>query len=199
MKVQHKDFIAVYHDVFEDGFCSHLIQEFERCAATGAGSDRLQSENAAGHVKKDYQLQLNGKNMPFEAFNGRGTEDVFYEGLQKCYDNYTTKYSILAQSGRVNCNSIKLQRTMPKEGYHVWHCEQGHGAHGNRVLVYSLYLNTLTPEQAGETEFLYQEERIRPVENTLVLWPAAFTHPHRGNPVYGEENKYIVTGWFLYE
>jgi len=62
-----------------------------------------------------------------------------------------------------------------------------------------LYLNTLEPEQAGETEFLYQQERYRPVENTMILWPAAYTHAHRGNTVFGNSSKYIVTGWFYYD
>jgi hypothetical protein len=62
-----------------------------------------------------------------------------------------------------------------------------------------LYLNTLSTEEAGETEFLYQQRRLQPTENTTVLWPAAFTHAHRGNTVFGERSKYIVTGWFYYE
>jgi len=33
----------------------------------------------------------------------------------------------------------------------------------------------------------------------MLLWPATFTHAHRGNPVLGEQSKYIVTGWFYYE
>ena len=44
-----------------------------------------------------------------------------------------------------------------------------------------LYLNTLTDEQNGETEFLHQEKRIQPKENTMLIWPAGFTHTHRGN------------------
>jgi hypothetical protein len=33
----------------------------------------------------------------------------------------------------------------------------------------------------------------------MLLWPASFTHAQRGNPVYGDAAKYIVTGWFKYE
>jgi hypothetical protein len=62
-----------------------------------------------------------------------------------------------------------------------------------------LYLNTLPVESAGETEFLYQKLRIPPQENTMILWPAAYTHAHRGNTVFGVESKYIVTGWFYFE
>jgi hypothetical protein len=36
-------------------------------------------------------------------------------------------------------------------------------------------------------------------ENLMLIWPAAYTHAHRGNPVYGKNSKYIVTGWFYYD
>jgi hypothetical protein len=62
-----------------------------------------------------------------------------------------------------------------------------------------LYLNALPSGANGETEFLYQQRRINPTKNTMVLWPAGFTHPHRGNPVYGDVSKYIATGWFYHE
>ena len=61
-----------------------------------------------------------------------------------------------------------------------------------------LYLNTLAPEEAGETEFLYQQKRIKTEENAMLIWPAAFTHTHRGNAVYGENYKYVATGWFYF-
>ena len=94
---------------------------------------------------------------------------------------------------------MKLQKTFSGGGYHQWHHEQGNKGTGNRGLVYMLYLNTLPKEANGETEFLVQQRRINPVENTMLLWPASFTHTHRGNPVYGNNSKYIVTGWFCYE
>lgn len=94
---------------------------------------------------------------------------------------------------------MKMQKTTSGGGYHIWHAEQGDGPHANRGLVYSLYLNTLPEGANGETEFLYQQKRIPPKENTMIIWPAGFTHAHRGNPVYGDAAKYIVTGWFYYE
>jgi len=60
------------------------------------------------------------------------------------------------------------------------------------MLVVTLYLNTV--EEGGETEFLYQSVRVPPVQGTLSLSPAAWTHTHRGNsPLKG--NKYIITTW----
>ena len=123
---------------------------------------------------------------------------MFFKGLQDCFSVYGEKYSTL-KNIEINCTNMKMQKTSSGGGYHVWHAEQGNGEQANRGLVYMLYLNTLPKEANGETEFLYQQCRINPIENTMVLWPAAFTHAHRGNPVYGDNTKYIVTGWFYHE
>ena len=52
-----------------------------------------------------------------------------------------------------------------------------------------------SPERGGETEFLHQSMRIEPKVGQLVIWPAGFTHKHRGNPPL-EGQKTYITGWF---
>ena len=59
-----------------------------------------------------------------------------------------------------------------------------------------LYLNDI-PEGEGETEFLWQGLRVQPKAGTMLIWPAFYTHTHRGNAVYSC-SKYIATGWGLY-
>lgn len=198
MKVDYKDFIGVYSDVYPEGYCQHLVNEFERLTQSGAGANRQRGEGAHKHVKNDLQLNLNFGVQSVALFNNSSTVSTFFNGLQRCYDSYTEEFSIL-KDNRINGTAMKMQRTDPGGGYHVWHAEQNNGDHAERVLVYMLYLNTLQPEEAGETEFLYQQRRIKPVENTMILWPATFTHAHRGNTVFGQRSKYIVTGWFYYE
>jgi hypothetical protein len=61
-----------------------------------------------------------------------------------------------------------------------------------RYLAYTVYLNTV--EEGGETEFLYQKQRLKPEAGTLAIWPAAWTHVHRGNPPLSG-SKYIITTW----
>lgn len=198
MKFEYKDFIGVFSNVYPDGFCQHLRAEFERNQTLGAGTDRQNGEGAAKHIKNDYQINSNGKNINFEPFNENNTTNMFFKGLQNCFDAYAEEYSPL-KALKINCNNMKMQKTSTGGGYHVWHGEQGNGDQANRGLVYTLYLNDLPSEANGETEFLYQQRRINPVENTMVLWPSAFTHAHRGNPVYGDNIKYIITGWFYHE
>lgn len=198
MKAEYKDFIGVFSDVFPKGFCEHMISEFERNKSHGAGTDRQKGENVAKHIKEDFHIFLNGMNLDLIEFEGKNLTDVFFEGLQACFDSYSREFDVLQQV-KVNCRNLKVQKTSSGAGYHVWHYEQGNGPSANRNLAYMLYLNSLPTEGNGETEFLYQQRRISPVENTMVLWPAAYTHAHRGNPVYGDNNKYIITGWFYHE
>lgn len=198
MNIECKDFIAEFHDVYPEGYCKHLISEFNRLMNSGAGSNRQQSEGALKHNKNDFQIGLNFGVHSVNNFNDTSTSKIFFDGLQRCYINYTDQFSVL-RDARITGTAMKMQRTDPGGGYHIWHSEQNNGDHANRVLVYMLYLNTLPEDGAGETEFLYQRRRIKPRENTMLIWPAHFTHAHRGNVVHGNESKYIVTGWFYYE
>jgi hypothetical protein len=200
MKPQYNNFIGQYREIYPEGYCQHLISEFERLDALGAGSNRRQSEGAIATAKNDRFIFMESRCNSMDPFNGEDTVSIFFNGLQECYSSYTDRFSSLINGGSIRGTSMKIQKTPPGGGYHVWHCEQGSNpANSPRVLVYMLYLNTLEANECGETEFLYQETRIKPEEGLLIIWPAAFTHTHRGNAVYGSNNKYVVTGWFTYD
>lgn len=199
MNKEYIEHIAIYKNVYPEGYCQHLISEFNRLEEGGAGSSRQKSEEALKHVKDDHQIMIELANHNLLPFNETNSTTVFFDGLQTCYDDYTNKYSVLKDNGKIRATVMKMQRTSPGGGYHVWHGEQGPGTEANRVVVYMLYLNSIPPEDGAETEFLYQKKRFSPVENTMVIWPAAYTHAHRGNPVLGETHKHIVTGWFYYD
>ena len=61
-----------------------------------------------------------------------------------------------------------------------------------RQFVCQLYLNDNF--DGGETEFLYQNRREEAVAGDVIMFPAGFTHTHRGNPPIGN-SKYIATSW----
>jgi hypothetical protein len=186
----------MYQNVFPDGFCNHVINEFERLLISGACSNRQDVENITKTRKEDHHYFMNIKSNPMDNFNGASVVDIFSQGLQRCFDNYVSEYDIL-KDYNLRSTCLKMQKTVPGAGYHIWHAEQGPDADAGRCLVFSSYLNDI--EEAGETEFLYQKLRVAPKENTMVIWPAAFTHTHRGNVVHGNKSKYIITGWFYIE
>ena len=53
------------------------------------------------------------------------------------------------------------------------------------------YLND--QDDGGETEFLYYDISVKPKKGLTLIWPAEWSHTHRGNVV--NTDKYIVTGW----
>ena len=187
----------MYDGVFPDYYCQHMISEFERIREKGHCGNR-QQEGVKKSLKQDEFYFLNLRNHSLSYFNETNPMNIFWEGIQNCFDEYVSEYDIL-KDGHLICTSVKMQKTSPGGGYHVWHCEQNNGDQSNRGLVYMVYLNTLDDNSAGETEFLYQRLRIPPKENTVIIWPAAFTHAHRGNLVHGDKSKYVITGWFHYE
>lgn len=195
MIAEIKDFIGVYSNVLPEGVCEHLVAEFDR--NINFSQSRQEAENSLKHHKDDQAIFMHNRDLYFSPFAGdKDAVGIFWDGLQRCYNDYSDKFSTLKEVDIV-CNSFKMQKTVDGGGYHVWHSENTNFDVAHRVVAYMLYLNTLPEESNGETEFLHQKRRVRPVENTMVLWPAAYTHTHRGNPVYGDTAKYIITGWFV--
>ena len=86
-----------------------------------------------------------------------------------------------------------IQHYAVSRHYSRWHCENnGQKPFNNRVMAWMTYLNDV--ETGGETQFLYQNCMIQPRKGLTLLWPAYFTHTHRGVPSPTEE-KYVMTGW----
>ena len=110
----------------------------------------------------------------------------------ECYSLYAKEYPMVNQLQTHTIKSYKIQKTLPREGYHIWHIENdGLLSMRDRAMAWILYLNNV---EGGETEFLDQSLRVPPTTGTLVIWPAYFTHVHRGNPPLDKE-KYVLTGW----
>ncbi len=97
--------------------------------------------------------------------------------------------------------SINLQWYRAGEGgYPYWHCElyprDKTAETLHRHLLWTLYLNDDFEE--GETEFMFQQRKVKPETGSLLIAPTAFTHTHRGNrPQRGD--KFIATSWILFQ
>ena len=50
----------------------------------------------------------------------------------------------------------------------------------------------------GGTEFMYQNITVPAKKGLTLIWPASYTHVHRGQ-ISKNFEKYIITGWFSYE
>lgn len=200
-KSDFTDFIGVWENFVPKNFCDEVIQYFEDiysskgCYITpdggsefGSCEDITRSEDVYGGAlnRKDYALLLNYTNP-----------ELCYKAnqfLKSCVLHYREVFPQLKQALLVSTD-VKLQKTPPGGGYHLWHYENSTMDHAMRELTWMIYLNDM-PEGDGETEFLDQRRRIRPTAGTVVIWPAGYTHVHKGNTVFTQD-KYILTGWYI--
>ena len=179
MKAYHNQFIGTYYNAFSSKFCDNIINEFKN------QKNYHLRRNALGGADKGIRdtatLLLNHKLKWY--FNKVVTSKIL--PLYLYVYHYTPNFLFI--------DDWKIQRTKPTEGYHVFHSEWNfQPIYRDRILAYTLYLNDI--EDGGETEFLYQSLRVKPQKGMLCIFPAYFTHTHRGNPPLSK-TKYIMTGW----
>ena len=194
----YKDFIGTYRNVYPDDFCEHLINSFEEIdSGTNCIIKTRQQEDprVPKNEKDDKHMFLDLTTLVFPDWRNKSPIRMVWKGLQVCFEHYVKEYDHLLDNN-ISAHALKMQRTDPGQGYHIWHHENNGYEDRHRCLAFSIYLNDI--EDAGETEFLYLKRRIKPERNTCVIWPAGFTHVHRGNVVHGTKSKYIITGWFYY-
>ena len=118
--------------------------------------------------------------------------------LHGCVKKYIEKYSYAGYYGKWSINEpINIQHYKPNEGFFSWHTERTSNSIPGafRVLVFMTYLNDV--DDGGETEFFHQNIKVKPKKGKTLIWPADWTHTHRGITSPTQE-KYIVTGWFSY-
>ena len=189
LKYEFKEFIGIYENAFTPKECEDTIKLFEKHHKAGYTYSRLQENINSLNSKNDVSatiapsIELDWNTEFIGSFHER-----FYDYI---YPIYNIQYPILQSLQKHKSKHIKIQKTCPTQGYHIWHCEQD-AKLNDRLLAWTLYLNDV--EEGGETEYLYQSLRIKPKTGTFVLFPAHFTHTHRGNPPLSGV-KYIATGW----
>lgn len=187
------NFIEVYEDSIPTELCDNIIDTFEYTKKLNCTKPRQELDNSL-KVNKDTEVLFKGNIDDYILYS---STSKYMEEFVSCawfaYTKYAEKYGVLSSLGRHDFyNDLKVQKTMPTQGYHIWHPEVGNRASGSRLLLVIGYLNDV--EEGGETEFLYQSLRVKPKKGTIIICPTGFTHTHRGNPPLNS-SKYIINGW----
>jgi hypothetical protein len=197
------NFIELYDNVFSKEYCDKVISEYNYAEKIGIAKPRHLADdiNTKRIHKQDSSFFMSSQYKVINDIEGLATYHTDETVIQEfsnvfwnvAYAQYATKYDILKTAMDLhNVYSMKIQKTEPGEGYHVWHCENASRITNSRLLSWIVYLND--DFEAGETEFLYQQLRCKPKQGSVIIFPACFTHVHRGNPPI-KGTKYILTGW----
>jgi hypothetical protein len=183
MKYTINQGIGIFENAISDEWCDYLIKLYEDNKVHHR--KRKDTEKTPTYLKDDTCLSVTLLDKEF--YNT--FVKYFYKTI---YPLYSEVFFGLDQGGFHTIMDVKLQKTLPSQGYHLWHCENGDKSCSNRVAVYTIYLNNV--KEGGETEFLYQSLRVSPKKGTATIFPSGYYHTHRGNPPLSGE-KYILTGW----
>ena len=167
--------------------CQEMVRRFE--AATDeqypGRIGQLQQEDRG--IKKSTDLVLSGKPQ------WRDLDRALFRSLGQAIRQFRERFPFFR--GPFKDMGYAIQRTLPGEYYH-WHIDGGSHEFADRQLVAVWYLNDVAGP-GGETEFKFQQVKIRPEAGKLVLFPPFWTHEHRGVTLEAGA-KYIATTWVVF-
>ena len=186
---QKDGFIGIFDNVFEKEYLDDIVKFFNKKDEFNF-VEHTSKRNAKKHDRDMDELYL-GDAQTIHKVPEMFTHHFYSRLWDDIMPVYKKEFSILTAID-LQGEQLKMKRVKPGGGFHTWHYESS-GKNITRQLVVQLYINDI--DEAGETEFLYQNKRIAPKRNRMLIWPADWTHTHRGNPPIGDKDKYILTTW----
>ena len=171
--------------------CDELITYFESNIAkqhigvTGGGSDLSVKD------RMDIAIAPNQLDLP-----GNEVFKLYINSLFTCYKDYLVQWPFLAQIAQnLEMGNFNLGRYLRGQHLQKMHTERDSLGNLHRVLAWMTYLNDV--DEGGETCFSHYGLNIKPRKGLTTIWPAEWTHAHKGNVLLGE-SKYMITGWLTF-
>ena len=185
------NFIAGWY--INDKVCDDMIKFFEK-------SKKDVIDGTCNRYGKTgiYKNIKESKDLPIPPIPKNKIPKNYLRALKDVLEKYKEKYkfSTLMHSNWTIVEHFNIQKYPKKGGFKEFHFERtGVGYSSLRHLVFMTYLNDIKVD--GETEFFYQNLKVKPKKGLTLIWPADWTFTHRGIPA-PKEIKYIATGWYSY-
>ena len=180
------DFIGIYDSEEKSFRVASVVAWFENNYSTTKSK-----EAGLSYFNRHRKRICNSMTLDF----GQDYEpnDIVYYLVNQARKRYVNTYSFLGKLNWRLCPLYNLQGyDGPDDGFFSLHNEHS-GMYPYRMLAWMIYLNNAN----SGTEFPYQNKTITPKAGRTVIWPAGWTHPHKG-VIPNEGLKYIATGWFYY-
>ena len=186
--LQKNDFIESYN-LRNISLCDDLIKLYDRSDDKRLG---LTSSGLQRSMKDSIDV-----GMYIDKINKTPILKSYVDELFEILKLYTKKYTYSKVCNFGLLEDFNLQYYPVGGGYHGWHTERTTSASPNsaRHLVFMTYLNDIY--SGGGTEFLHQKRKFKARKGKTLIWPADWTHTHRGI-VSNTQEKYIITGWFSF-
>ena len=173
--------------------CDELIKGFKKTRGLGLTRPGSSAKGVDKSWKDSEDASLTCS--PYEVY--AKTVRAYRGHVMACLGGYPKAFPVRGEaSDKLGfLEPPQMQYYKPGGGFHSAHYESSGLDLGHRVLAFQTFLNDIA--QGGGTYFTIQEHLVTPAKGKTVIWPAGFTHTHRGE-VAPREEKYIVTGWISF-
>ncbi len=181
-------FIRAYDNTLNLEFCQQLIDVFE------ASPNKHQGVTSAGVVqpnKRSIDMFYDVNVQPFKQIDAIlhasavANFKLYFKEFERYFRTVTQKFDDTGFCFR------KYEKNI---GGFDEHSDVGGISTANRALAFMWYLNDV--EEGGETEFIAQNIKIKPKAGRLAIFPANWTHLHKGNAAMSND-KYIVNSFLV--
>jgi hypothetical protein len=186
-EVKPNTFIFEIPNALPGELCDEMIRRFEEKKEQQYLGRIGQMVEEDRSIKRSTDLVVSGKE------DWKDIDNILFRSLGFAMRVMKEKYPYF--NGPFKDMGYAIQRTNPGEFYH-WHIDGGSHEFSQRQLVAVWYLNDV-PGPGGETEFLFQDVKIKPEKGKLLLFPPFWTHEHRGATLE-KGVKYIATTWVVF-
>ena len=175
-------------DIEPKSICEDLINYFEQNI-----SKQKKGEMALGindNFKDSIDITIKPKDI---ILPGNEAFKIYFEKLFQCYKQYIDEWPFLKDISQIlEIGSFNLQRYIPGQHFKKIHTERASIETCHRIFAFMTYLNDV--EEGGSTYFSHYDLEIQPKQGLTLIWPAEWTHAHKGN-ILKAGSKYIITGW----
>ena len=186
-EVRRDTFIFEKHHALPLDICNEMIRRFE------ASPDEQYEGRIGQTVSKDRGIKHTTDLVTSGKDNWKDLDNELFRSLKHALFEFREAYPYF--KGPFKDMGYNLQRYQTGEFYH-WHIDGGSHEFSQRQLVALWYLNDVEGP-GGETEFLFQNIKVKPEAGKLVLFPPFWTHEHRAAELK-QGVKYIATTWVLF-
>ena len=176
----------------ESIICDQIIDYYDnhkakqRQGSTGAGSINLKTKNRKDISISPQELRLEENRI----FNN------YFDCLFELYKDYNNQWPFLASIiTNLEIGRFNIGKYSPGEHFQKIHTERASLGTLHRLFAFMTYLNDV--QDGGSTYFSHYDLEIKPQKGLTLIWPAEWTHAHKGN-VVNLGSKYIITGWLSF-
>jgi prolyl 4-hydroxylase len=146
--------------------CKSIIDEIE-------SSDNWSKSTVVGNNKENYRTSST-LFIPFLSFNNSENINNMNKKVWESIDIYAKEWDFSFS----NVQDVSIQKYEIGQKYGL-HSDAG-SIHSNRIVSALLYLNTV--KEGGETYFPHTENKIKPIEGRLVIFPSNYIYSHEALP-----------------